>query len=125
VPEPTALQRAPNLNSTVSKVSGCRVRVDKVRFSLEAGIIIFGTTSMYLLINVRERRNATLSVSTERSVLQGAQSRYTQLRGKTVYNTCRKNNKNIRDIIIKGSRFQVFYKIANGASLLGDKAAGY
>ena len=47
VPEPTALPRAPNLNSTVSRVSGCRLRVDKVQFPLETGIIIFGTMSMY------------------------------------------------------------------------------
>ena len=47
VPEPTVLPRAPNVNSIVSKGSGCRVRVDKVRFPLEAGIIIFGTLSMY------------------------------------------------------------------------------
>jgi hypothetical protein len=45
MPEPTALPRAPNLNSIVSKVNECRVRIDKVQFPLEARII-FGTTSM-------------------------------------------------------------------------------
>jgi hypothetical protein len=47
VPELTALPREPDFNSAVSKVSGYRERVDKVRFALETGIITFGATSMY------------------------------------------------------------------------------
>jgi hypothetical protein len=83
VPELTALPRAPDFNSAVSKVSGYRVRVDKVRFALETGIIIFGATTMYKC--KRKKKCNTASVYRTR-----APSRYTQLRGKFVYNTCRR-----------------------------------
>jgi hypothetical protein len=87
VSEPTALLRFPNLNSTVSKVSGCRVRVDKVRFPLEAGIVIVGTISM---CKCKEKKKCNIvSVHRTPCVTRGSVSLYS-VGWESVYNTCRK-----------------------------------
>jgi hypothetical protein len=73
VPEPTALSRAPDLNSKVSKVSGCTLRVGKVRFSLQTRIVMIGTTSMY---KCKGKKCNTLSVYGTLSVTRGSISSY-------------------------------------------------
>ena len=132
MPEPTALQRAPDLNSTVSKVNGCRVRVDKVRFQLEAGIIIFGTMSMYKCKG--KKKCNTVSVYRTLCFTRGSDSLYIVAWEICVLlyvdfprNCVKPDVKNKRNIyiVINSGRFHVFYKTVNGASLLGDKAAWY
>jgi len=115
VPEPTALPRAPNLNSIVSKVSGFRVRVDKVRFPLEVGIIIFDTMSMYKCKG--KKKCNTVSVYRTLCFTRGSISLYTvawetRILLYTDFPSTRvqpdvKNKRNIYDIIINGGRFQV------------------